>query len=250
MTVDTIYNEDCLSGMLRIPDESIDAIICDLPYGVLNRSNPEAQWDQPLPMEPLWAQYRRVIKDNGAILLFGQGMFTARLMMSQPKLWRYNLIWDKCRTTGHLNANRMPMRCHEDIVVFYKHLPPYHPQITIGKPSHPRGNGEHRQTNNCYGRHTNAGDTGERSLNEKLPRSIIRIPKEHESVVYHPTQKPIELIRWLIRTYTDMGGVILDNCIGAGSTAIAAMREGRHYIGFEINKKYYDIAQARIADDR
>ena len=151
--LDKIYNEDCLEGMKRIDDASIDCIICDLPYEVLHKNNPNAQWDRLIPMEPLWEQYKRIIKQNGAILLFCQGMFTAQLMMSQPKLWRYNLIWDKCRATGFLNANRMPLRCHEDIAVFYKSLPVYNPQMTIGTPSHPQGKGQHKETNNCYGKY-------------------------------------------------------------------------------------------------
>jgi len=248
MILDTIYNEDCLAGMQRIPDGSVDAVICDLPYGVLNRSNPDAQWDKPLPLEPLWAQLLRVTKESGAICLFGQGMFTARLMMSQPKIWRYNLVWDKMRTSGHLNANRLPLRCHEDIAVFYRKQPTYHPQMTIGKPSHPHGKGEHKQTNSCYGRHAIGRDSEQctRRPEEKFPTSIICIPKEHEAVVYHPTQKAVDLIRWLIRTYTDEGGVILDPCMGSGSTALAALREKRHYVGFEISQKYFSAAQERI----
>lgn len=214
--LDKIYNMDCLEGMKRIPDESVDCIICDLPYGVLHRDNPNAQWDRMLPMKPLWEQYKRVTKENAAIILFCQGMFTARLMMSNPKMWRYNLVWDKCRVTGFLNANRMPMRCHEDIAVFYKRLPVYHPQYKDGEPNHPQGNGNHRQTNSCYGKYGRdyQGRTYERVPRvassvpdgKKLPRSIISIKKEHESTVLHPTQKPVELIRWLIRTYTNKGG--------------------------------------------
>ena len=130
---------DCLEVMEGIADGSVDAIICDLPYEVLHKNNPHAQWDRKLPMEMLWAHYERIIKDNGAIILFGQSMFTAELMMSNPKLWRYNLVWDKMRSTGFLNANRMPLRCHEDILVFYRQMPVYHPQMTVGKPNHPRG---------------------------------------------------------------------------------------------------------------
>ena len=254
--LDKIYNEDCLEGMKRIDDASIDCIICDLPYEVLHRNNPNAQWDRMIPMEPLWEQYKRIIKQNGAILLFCQGMFTAQLMMSQPKLWRYNLIWDKCRVTGFLNANRMPLRCHEDIAVFYKRLPVYHPQYAEGAPSHPQGNGKHKHTNNCYGEYGRdyQGRTYERvprvastvPAGKKCPRSIIAIKKEHESTVLHPTQKPVELIRYLIRTYTNRGGVILDNAIGSGTTAVAAIKEHRHYVGFELNKEYFDIAQNRI----
>ena len=145
MEIDKIYNEDCLIGMRDIPDKSIDAIICDLPYGVLNRQNKSAQWDNIIPIEPLWEQYERVIKNNGAIVLFAQGMFTAQLMMSNPKMWRYNLIWDKInRSTGFLNANRCPLRIHEDIVVFYKSQPTYNPQFTFGQVNHKRGGSRER----------------------------------------------------------------------------------------------------------
>lgn len=257
---DTIYNEECLEGMKRIPDGSMDAIICDLPYEVLHRNNPHAQWDRQIPLEPLWEQYLRVTKSNAAILLFCQGMFTAQLMMSQPKLWRYNLVWDKCRVTGFLNANRMPMRCHEDIAVFYKSLPVYNPQYSDGDPNHSQGNGKHKNTNQCYGNYSKEyyGRTYERvprvtstvPVGKKLPRSIVRIKKEHESTVLHPTQKPVDLIRYLIRTYTNPGAVILDNCMGSGTTATAAMREDRRFVGFELNKEYYAGAVARIAKER
>lgn len=136
----TLYNGDCLVEMAKIPDKSVDMILCDLPYGVLNRQNKDAQWDNIIPLQPMWEHYLRVIKDNGAIVLFCQGMFTAQLMMSQPKLWRYNLVWDKInRITGFLNANRCPLRIHEDIAVFYRSQPTYNPQMTKGVPCHNRG---------------------------------------------------------------------------------------------------------------
>ena len=254
--LDKIYNEDCLEGMKRIDDKSIDAIITDLPYEVLHRDNPHAQWDRMIPLGPLWQQYERIIKDNGAIVLFGQGMFTAQLMMSNPKLWRYNLVWDKCRVTSFLNANRMPMRCHEDIAVFYKSLPVYNPQYIDGEPNHPQGNGIHKETNQCYGKYGRnyQGRTYEEvprvastvPEGKKLPRSIITIKKEHESTVMHPTQKPVDLLRYLVLTYTNTGGVILDSCMGSGTTAVACIRENRHFIGFELNKEYYDKACERI----
>ena len=267
MDLNRIYNMDCLEGMKEIPDGSIDAIICDLPYEVLHKNNPNAQWDRIIPFEPLWAQYERVIKDNGAILLFCQGMFTAKLMLSNEKLWRYNLVWDKCRVTGFLNANRMPMRCHEDIAVFYKSLPTYNPQYEDGPLNHSRGSGPHKQTNNCYGAHLNLSDPPKRDFGrdyegrtydsvkrveatvpdgKKLPRSIIAIQREHESTVLHPTQKPVELLRYLIRTFTNPGEVILDNCMGSGTTAIAAVMEKRKFIGFETDKTYYEKANARL----
>ena len=251
--LDKIYNMDCLEGMSMIADGTVDAVICDLPYSVLHKDNPNVQWDRIIPMEPLWAQYKRVIKDNGAILLFCQGMFTAQLMMSQPKLWRYNLIWYKCRTTGFLNANYMPLRCHEDIAVFYKMKPVYNPQMTIGEPSHPHGSGNHKQTNNCYG---NFKDNDEYIKKvkpirpgEKFPTSIIRIKKEHDKTVFHPTQKPLDLLRYLVLTYTNPGDVILDNACGSCTTCLAAALEHRHYIGFETNKEYFDKAVKRIKDD-
>lgn len=255
LPLDNIYHGDCLTLMPQIPDASIDAVICDLPYGVLHRSNPHARWDQPIPFEPLWAEYERIIRPNGIIILFAQGMFTARLMLSNTRLWRYNLIWDKGRVTGFLNANRMPMRQHEDICIFYKKLPPYHPQYVAGQPNHPRGNGHHRTTNSCYGSYS--ADHHERTYDSvprvaptvpegmKLPTSILSIQKEHETTVFHPTQKPVALIRYLIRTYTNPG-VILDNCMGSGTTAIAAIREHRHFLGFELNEEYFNIAQQRI----
>ncbi len=212
MKIDRIYNTDCLIGMKEVPDKSVDAIICDLPYSVLHKNNPNTSWDVEIPFVPLWEQYERVIKDKGAILLFGQNLFTAKLIMSNPKLFRYTLVWDKMRTTGFLNANRMPLRRHEDIVVFYKSLPVYHPQMTMGEPSHPRGDGEHKETNRCYGKYKMGRvyecvkRTPATRPGEKFPTSVIHIKKEHERTVYHPTQKPVDLVRYLIRTYTDVGG--------------------------------------------
>ena len=252
---DQIILGDCLEVMEGIEDKNVDAIICDLPYEVLHKNNPHAQWDRKLPMEMLWAHYERIIKDNGAIILFGQGMFTAELMMSNPKLWRYNLVWDKMRSTGFLNANRMPLRCHEDILMFYKQMPVYHPQMMMGNPNHPRGGQEWEQTNQCYGKFKTgrAYDYNKKIRkvaptrpNEKFPTSIIRIAKEHETTMFHPTQKPVNLLRWLIRTYTDKGDVVLDNTMGSGTTRVACIMEGRRYIGIEKDPEYFEIAKKRI----
>lgn len=251
MEIDKIYNIDCLVGMKEIPDKSIDCIICDLPYEVLNKRNVNALWDRIIPFEPLWEQYERIAKYNAPIILFAQGMFTAQLMMSQPKLWRYNIIWDKDRTSGFLNANRMPLRQHEDIVMFYRALPTYNPQMMKCAPhhrNHDRGRGKHVNTNNCYGKWNEIEQT---ISDEKYPTSIITIPKEHKNgQFFHPTQKPVELIRYLIRTYTNEGDLILDNCIGSGTTAIAAIKEKRHFIGYEITKEYFDIACERIKQEQ
>ena len=249
---------DCLLEMQNIPDKSVDMILCDLPYEVLHKNNPHAQWDRIIPFDKLWEQYNRIIKDNGAIVLFAQGMFTAQLMMSNPKMWRYNLVWDKCRVTGFLNANRMPMRCHEDICVFYKSLPTYNPQYTDGKPNHSRGNGAHNNGNSCYGKYDadyyKKGKVYEKvgkvdstvPDGKKLPKSIISIRKEHERTVLHPTQKPVALLEWLIKTYTNRGGLVLDNTMGSGSTGVACINTKRDFIGIELNEEYFKIAKKRI----
>ena len=246
--LDTIYNMDCLEGMRQIPDGSIDAVICDLPYGVLSKNNPDAQWDSVIPFDKLWEQYKRICKPTAAIVLFAQGMFTANLMHSNPKMWRYNLIWDKLRTTGFLNAARMPPRCHEDICVFYDKLPTYNPQmedLNGREPSHKQGNGPHSGKNSCYGDHQQVYDR--QVLDKKFPRSIITMKAVHcNEWQFHPTQKPVDLLRYLVLTYTNEGDTVLDNCMGSGTTAIACITEKRHFIGFELSKEYFDKAVRRI----
>ncbi len=237
--------------MKRIPDGSVDCIICDLPYGVLNKQSEGGGWDSIIPFEPLWEQYLRVAKPNAAIVLFAQGMFTAKLMMSNPSMWRYNLVWKKGnRTSGFLNANKMPMRNHEDICVFYDKQPTYNPQMRKGLPNHTRGYGGGKLKNGCYGKFDPWGRP-EIITNEKFPLSIIDIDKEHDvNKQFHPTQKPVDLLRYLVLTYSNKGDVVLDNCAGSGSTCIACIKEHRHFIGFELNKEYYEKACARIAAER
>ena len=243
--LDKIILGDCLDIMPSIPDKSIDAIICDPPYGQLSRSNASAKWDSIIPFEPMWAQLERIIKDNGAIVLFGQGLFTARLILSNEKLFRYTLVWKKGnRTSGFLNANRMPLRNHEDICVFYKKLPTYNPQMEWGEKSHTR-NASSATTNRCYGSFKAHGSV---ITNYKYPKSVINFERDYDKIL-HPTQKPINLMSWLIRTYTNAGGVILDFCAGSGSTLVAAVRENRHFIGIEKEKEYYDIACKRVKDE-
>lgn len=244
MELDKIYNEDCLVGMQRIPDKSIDAIICDLPYGVLNRSNQQAKWDEVIPLSPLWVQYERIIKDNGVIILFGQGMFAAQLMVSNPTLFRYNLVWDKQRVSNFLNVKRQPLRQTELISVFYKNQSTYHPQMRFvpNSRNHSRGTCQGKMTNRCYGKMKKATDF---ISDEKYPTDLISIPKR-VSKALHPTEKPVSLIEYLIRTYTNEGDVVLDNCLGSGTTAVAAINTKRHYLGFEINREYFDVAGKRI----
>lgn len=243
-----LIHGDCLVEMQRIPDKSVDMILCDLPYEVLNKGNKHAQWDRLLPFDQLWSHYERVIKDNGAIVLFAQGMFTAQLMMSNPKMWRYNLVWNKVnRPTGFLNANRMPLRIHEDICVFYKQLPTYNPQMTKCEPhkrNHSKGNMIKPGKNSCYG---NFVEVPTKITDEKYPTSIISISKEHKvGNFYHPTQKPVALLEYLIKTYTNEGEIVLDNTMGSGSTIIAALNTNRNAIGIELNQEYFNIAQQRV----
>lgn len=248
--IDHIYNGDCLELMKEIPDGTVDMVCCDLPYGVLNRSSEGGSWDTIIPFEPLWREYERVTKENAAIVLFAQGMFTAKLMLSNERIWRYNLIWDKVnRPTGFLDCKRKPMRIHEDICVFYKSQPIYNPQMTTGCKNHARGkagNGGGNSKNRCYG---SFNQTPTVMTTDKYPLSIVSMDKEHQHMK-HPTQKPVDLIRYLVRTYTNRGGVILDNCIGSGTTAVACIQEKRHYIGMELDSKYYKLACKRVREEQ
>lgn len=242
----TLLGGDCLLLMDNIKDKSIDMILCDLPYGVLNKSNPGAKWDSVIPFDTLWKHYLRITKDNAAIVLFGSGMFTADLMESQRKLWRYNLIWNKIQKTGFLNANRMPLRQHEDICVFYKKLPTYNPQMIKAEPhkrNHGAMNGDDA-TNNCYGDYETLPPV---ISDEYYPTSIITIGKENfKNSSLHPTQKPVQLLEWLIKTYTNEDDVVLDNCCGSGSTGVACINTNRKFVGMELEDKFIEIARERL----
>ena len=244
-----LWQGDCLELMKDIPDKSVDCIITDLPYGVLNKANKGSKWDSVIPFDDLWNQYKRIIKDNGAIVLFGSGMFTANLMKSNEKMWRYNLVWKKGeRTSGFLNANRQPLRNHEDICVFYKKQPTYNPQFETGfKPTHKRGKisgelGKGAETNNCYGKFTTMEnrDYGDK----RFPKSVLNFDREHPPI--HNTQKPVALCEWLIKTYTNEGDLILDSCMGSGTCGVAAKKLGRKFIGIELEPQYFEIAKERI----
>lgn len=211
---------DCLRLLGDIPDGSVDCVVCDLPYAVLNRSNPHAQWDNAIDMTMLWPELDRVCKSNAAVVLFGQGFFSAQLIMSNPENYRYTLIWDKVnRPCGFLDANRRPLRIHEDILVFYRSQPTYNPQMTYGPQVHKRGkpgnamNGKNR----CYGSFKEVSQT---FTNEKYPVSVLPFEKEHVTgKFHHPTQKPVALCEWLINTYSNEGDTILDMTMGAGLPA-------------------------------
>lgn len=218
-------------------------ILCDLPY-----QKTKNKWDSVLPLDLLWKEYKRIIKDNGVIALFGQDKFTAEVMLSEPKLHRYNLIWDKVLPSGFLNANRMPLRSHEDIMIFYKKLPTYNPQKVLGNKNHSKGI-EKTNLNNNYSEF-NFVDNSEELGDMKHPKSILRFEKPHPSVSVHPTQKSSEICEWLIRTYTNPNTTILDNCLGSGTTAVATINvgEGRNFIGIEQEWEYCEIANKRIEE--
>lgn len=241
MELNKIYNEDCLEGMKRIPDKSIDMILADLPYGTTN-----CKWDTIIPLEPLWEQYNRVIKDNGAIVLTAQTPFDKVLGVSNITNLRYEWIWEKTAATGHLNAKKMPMKAHENILVFYKKLPTYNPQKTDG---HNPVNSytkymatQNKGTiyNSVAQEVTGGGNT------DRYPRSVLLFPSDKQKTNIHPTQKPLSLMEYLVRTYTNEGDIVLDNCIGSGTTAVACKNTNRKFIGFELDKNYFDIANERI----
>lgn len=230
-----IYNEDCLEGMKRIPDKSVDMILCDLPYGTTRN-----KWDCLIPLQELWAQYGRIIKDNGAIILTAQTPFDKILGESNLSILRYEWIWEKSKATGHLNSKKMPLKSHENILVFYKKLPVYNAQGLRRKevPTIRKGgdNG------------SNYGESSKDSLQEfeNYPKSVLRFQSEGKTI--HPTQKPVALFEYLIKTYTNEGETVLDNCMGSGTTAIACLNTGRNFIGFEKSEEYFEIATNRVAE--
>lgn len=245
-----IYNTDCIGpqGMCLIPDKSIDMILCDLPYGVTAN-----KWDSVIPIDKLWEQYERIIKDDGPIILSGQGVFSAKLILSNERIYRYTLIWEKTNPSGFQNANKMPLRSHEDILIFYKKLPVYNPQKTPGEP-YSKINRKANKGGRNYGEIKHK-PTSENLSGGRFPKSVLRISNfngqifgKTKDATTHPTQKPVDLFRYLIKTYSHAGDTILDNCMGSGTTAIACVMEGRNYIGFENDTEhgYYNDSLERI----
>lgn len=241
-----IYNEDCLEGMKRIPDGNVDCIICDLPYGSTRN-----KWDIVIPFENLWLQYKRVIKSNGAIILFACEPFASYLRLSNIEMYKYDWVWNKKHPTGQLNAKKQPLRQHEMITVFYSNQCTYHPVLHKNRLNRSFiGIVEKSKKESCnYGKQYDyKSDISSDSMS--YPRSIIEqtavIGNSHEKVP-HPTQKPVALIEYLIKTYTNEGDTVLDNCMGSGTTAIACINTGRNYIGFETDGKFFCMAQERIA---
>ena len=232
----TLLQGDCLELMKQVPDKSIDLILCDLPYGTTQN-----KWDTVIPFDKLWAQYNRIIKDNGAILLFSQMPFGANLIMSNPKMFRYEWIWEKTMATGHLNAKKMPLKKHENIMVFYKHLPTYNPQGLIELEE------AISRQKTCPTSNYGKCDKPYKATHTNYPTDILEY--KHDKEKLHPTQKPVALLEYLIKTYTNEGDTVLDNCMGSGSTGVACKNTNREFIGMELDEKYFNIAKERIGDN-
>jgi site-specific DNA-methyltransferase (adenine-specific) len=236
LELNRIYQRDCLAddGMKLIPDKSVDMILCDLPYGTTTY-----KWDVIIPFEELWTEYERIIKDSGAIVLTASQPFTTALISSNIKLFRYEIIWNKKQSGNPLLAKKQPMKSHENIVVFYKKQPTYNPQMEV------RGKPRKKGTNNNSFQNISGLDT--RSFNNTYyPKSILDISNALKKGKVHPTQKPVPLFEWLIKTYTNEGDIVLDNCMGSGTTAVAATNLNRNWIGFETESEYIEVANKRL----
>lgn len=227
-----LLNGDCLELIESIDDKSIDMIFTDLPYGTT-----ACKWDSIIPLDKMWEQYERVIKDNGAIVLTASQPFTTKLINSNMKLFRYEWIWQKEKGTNFLQANRMPLKIHENICVFYKKLPKYNPQFTKGKPYKSSGSGTSGEV---------TGNLKKISATYDGRRYPISIQKFKSDRGYHPTQKPVELVKYMIKTYTDEGDVVLDSCMGSGTTGVACRELNRNFIGIELDTVYFNISRWRI----
>lgn len=231
---------DCLEKMSVLPSGSVDMILCDLPYGVTARN----KWDCVIPWKPLWAEYMRIAKENAAIVLTAIQPFSSVCVLSNPTLFKYEWIWSKTHSTGFLNAKKQPLRSHEQILVFYRKQPIYNPQKTNG---HPRKVSSAAHKINCVNT-TNYGAHGLTTYDstERYPKTVLVFPSDKQKSALHPTQKPVALMEYLIRTYTNEGETVLDNCMGSGTTGVACIDTRREFIGIELDPKYFHISQERL----
>lgn len=228
-----LANADCLEAMSWIPDGKVDMVLCDLPYGTT-----ACKWDTVIPFEPLWRHYKRVCKANAAIVLTASQPFTSALVMSGASEFKYQWVWEKEAGTGLLNAKKQPLRSHEDVLVFYRSQPVYNPQWEIGKPYVCKKGGE----TDVYNK---SGTVVTESDGRRYPKTILRFQRDRNKL--HPTQKPVALMEYLIRTYTNEGDIVLDNCMGSGTTGVACVNLNRRFIGIEKDATYYELAKNRIA---
>jgi site-specific DNA-methyltransferase (adenine-specific) len=237
LALNSVNKGDCLEVMNNINDKSIDIILCDLPYGITT-----CKWDTPINLEQLWKHYKRIIKKGGAIVLTATMPFGARLIMSNPQWFRHELIWEKDNGSNPFNANVCPMRVHENILVFCEKGTIYNPQMVNGKHAYTRPHANDLKHLRPFARipTINHGD--------RYPRSVLKFQKDYGKLV-HSSQKPVKLFEWLIKTYSNENNLVLDNCAGSGTTAIAAMNTNRNYILIEKDEIYYDLIQERIKDN-
>jgi len=233
----TLLLGDCLELLDAIPDNSIDMVCCDMPYGTTN-----CKWDTVIDLQRLWEHYQRIAKDNAAIVLFAQTPFDKVLGCSNLAWLKYEIIWEKTSATGHLNAKKMPMKAHENILVFYNKPPTYNPQKTVG---HKRKTSRTGKTydSQCYGAETAKPFY---DSTERYPRSVQVFPTDKQTKSLHPTQKPLSLVEWLIKTYSNEGDMVLDNCMGSGTTGEACINLSRNFIGMELDQNIFDVARCRI----
>ena len=241
-----IYNDDCFNVFPLIPDKSVNAIIADLPYGTTQN-----KWDSILPLDKLWEQYRRILKCNGIVVLFASQPFTSVLGCSNLRWLKYSIVYEKSHSTGHLNANKMPMRKHEDILIFYDKRPTYNPQKEPKDKTNIRPNKKVATTTSCYGLFDpNAERTD--NIDVAFPQSIIKFNNSTTggNRGLHPTQKPVELMEYLIKTYTNEKEIVLDNTMGSGTTGVACIRTNRRFIGIEKESKYFETAKNRIENEK
>lgn len=239
-----LQHGDCLELMKHIPAGSVDMVLCDLPYGTT-----ACKWDTVIPFEPLWEQYKRIVKGNGAIVLFGSEPFSTQLRHSNVKMFKYDWYWRKPRGTGHLNAKKQPLRDIEIISVFYAKQCTYNPQFTDGEPYSSAKGGKHAKVSiagaTTYGKFMNGMEFRNDNPGIRYPKQLQEFGVVERGTV-HPTQKPVALLEYLVKTYTNPGDLVLDNCMGSGSTGVACVNTGRRFIGMELDKGYFDIAQKRI----
>ena len=250
MELNKIYNEDCLVGMKKIPDASVDCVICDLPYGTT-----VCKWDSIIPFKPLWEQYLRIAKKNAAFVLFAGEPFTSRLIMSNIKLFRQKLTWLKTRPTNVMNAKKQFMNWTEDICIFYRKLPVFNPQMRTdgqftGKKIQHLNESRKKGVHNGY--QEKEGYIHESNGGLFYPKTVLEYSNVHQNQDdhFHPTQKPVALIQYLIRTYTNEGDLVLDNCSGSGTTAISCIKEKRNFICFEKDETYWKKSVERVENEQ
>lgn len=235
-----LINGDCLEEMKGIPDGSIDLVLTDPPYGTT-----ACKWDTCIPFEPMWEQLKRVTKKNGAIVLFGSQPFTSALVMSNPKMFKYEWVWEKEQGLGNLNAKKRPLIKNENIVVFYRSQPTYNPQMTVGKPYKIV---RQKNTAEFLGKNGTKDGYVTENKGERYPVNILFYKRDLRDRL-HPTQKPVALMEYLIKTYTNEGETVLDFTMGSGTTGVACKNLNRHFIGIELSSEYYEIAKKRIGDN-